>query len=171
MFAGYARTKWLKSSIFGNSPETGLDVRGPPRNRCSPVIAREAQSHSLAAWRSGQRADRYASHAVHHRRLTTGLTRNGLEPSWSTQRAGRAQQVEVSGSVTIVAVMARFRCAYCARWEDDSRRELEHIIPRAIGGSVTTDRVCAQCNRRVGREVDAPLRWSVPPGGLNERAR
>ena len=40
-------------------------------------------------------------------------------------------------------------------------REIEHVVPRAIGGSVTTTRVCAECNRRVGREVDAPIVRSI----------
>jgi hypothetical protein len=57
--------------------------------------------------------------------------------------------------------MSRFRCTYCARWLDDEKREAEHVVPRAIGGSVTTRRVCDECNRRAGREVDGPLLRSI----------
>jgi hypothetical protein len=50
-----------------------------------------------------------------------------------------------------------FRCAYCIRVLDDTCRSIEHVVPRALGGSLTTERVCRVCNNRVGQEVDEPL--------------
>jgi HNH endonuclease len=43
----------------------------------------------------------------------------------------------------------------------------EHIVPAALGGSLTTDAFCARCNERIGREVDAPFsrdHWMVELG-------
>jgi hypothetical protein len=46
------------------------------------------------------------------------------------------------------------RCIFCL--EERSPSE-EHIFPRAIGGCLTTDRVCEPCNSMLGTSADAPL--------------
>lgn len=65
-------------------------------------------------------------------------------------------------------------CWYCGRAVLRTDDPPEHIIPDAMGGRLTTDRVCAQCNHRAGREIDGPFmrdmlifwdRQSHMPGG------
>jgi len=46
------------------------------------------------------------------------------------------------------------RCIFCSKERSPS---LEHVFPSAIGGTVTTDRVCASCNSELGSRVDAAL--------------
>src|SRR5208283_287318 len=45
-------------------------------------------------------------------------------------------------------------CIFCCRERAPS---LEHVFPLAIGGPVTTDRVCRECNSALGTRVDAAL--------------
>lgn len=46
------------------------------------------------------------------------------------------------------------RCIFC---REDRAPSLEHVFPSAIGGTLTTDRVCAGCNSDLGARVDAAL--------------
>lgn len=60
------------------------------------------------------------------------------------------------------------RCWYCGL---ESLREgdpPEHVISAALGARLTTDRVCATCNERAGREIEYPFLgdWFI----ANERA-
>ena len=55
------------------------------------------------------------------------------------------------------------RCWYCgqaALLDDDP---LEHVLPAAIGGTLTTDKVCFACNQRASREIDQPFvnEWPI----------
>lgn len=54
------------------------------------------------------------------------------------------------------------KCIVCLGTE--RRHTPEHVLPSALGGSLTTDAFCERCNRRIGKEVDAPFsqdRWMV----------
>jgi hypothetical protein len=46
------------------------------------------------------------------------------------------------------------RCIFCSNERPPS---LEHVFPLAIGGHITTDRVCRECNSTLGSRVDAAL--------------
>lgn len=46
------------------------------------------------------------------------------------------------------------RCIFCLKERPPSQ---EHVFPRAIGGPLTIDRVCDQCNSELGARVDAAL--------------
>lgn len=46
------------------------------------------------------------------------------------------------------------RCIFCLEERPPSQ---EHVFPRAIGGLLTIDRVCDQCNSELGTRVDAAL--------------
>jgi len=46
------------------------------------------------------------------------------------------------------------RCIFCSI---DRPPSLEHVFPVAIGGHLTTDRVCEPCNSTLGSRVDAAL--------------
>lgn len=50
------------------------------------------------------------------------------------------------------------RCMFCLK---DRPESLEHVFPLAIGGCLTTLRVCEPCNSFLGREVDAGLTDNV----------
>lgn len=52
---------------------------------------------------------------------------------------------------------AAFLCPYCGAIKPDAERSEEHVILAALGGGVTTDLVCHDCNQRVNKEVDAPF--------------
>jgi hypothetical protein len=45
-------------------------------------------------------------------------------------------------------------CIFC---DQERAPSIEHVFPLAIGGTVTTDRVCAPCNSVLGSRVDAAL--------------
>jgi HNH endonuclease len=49
------------------------------------------------------------------------------------------------------------RCWYCgeAKLVDDDPPE--HVVPAVLGGELTTDRVCRECNTKAGRYIDKPL--------------
>lgn len=51
------------------------------------------------------------------------------------------------------------RCIFCSEEHVSSR---EHIFPRAIGGTITTERVCADCNSILGSRVDSALNNFMP---------
>jgi len=55
------------------------------------------------------------------------------------------------------------RCWYCALATLADDDPPEHIVPHALGGGLTTDRVCHECNKRAGRDIDKPLLgdWAV----------
>ncbi len=46
------------------------------------------------------------------------------------------------------------RCIFCLNERPSSK---EHVFPRAIGGTLTTDRVCMTCNSYLGKRVDVEL--------------
>ena len=50
-------------------------------------------------------------------------------------------------------------CIFCCKERASS---LEHVFPLAIGGTVTTDRVCRECNSMLGTRVDAALSDFLP---------
>lgn len=52
-------------------------------------------------------------------------------------------------------------CIYCAQPfgdTEDTRRTIEHIIPDALGGILTSDCACRKCNSNLGSSVDAKIR-------------
>jgi hypothetical protein len=51
------------------------------------------------------------------------------------------------------------RCIFCLNERPSS---LEHVFPLAIGGHITTDRVCKECNSTLGSRVDAALCDFIP---------
>src|SRR5882757_1112709 len=58
------------------------------------------------------------------------------------------------------------RCIFCSTERPPS---LEHVFPVAIGGHITTDRVCQQCNSMLGSRVDGALSDFFPM--RNRRAK
>ena len=46
------------------------------------------------------------------------------------------------------------QCIFCSEERSPS---VEHVFPLAIGGTITTDRVCLKCNSELGTRVDAAL--------------
>lgn len=46
------------------------------------------------------------------------------------------------------------RCIFCL---EDRPGSVEHVFPKAIGGTLTFDRVCQSCNSMLGTRVDAAL--------------
>ena len=51
------------------------------------------------------------------------------------------------------------RCIFCSEERPASQ---EHIFPLAIGGTITTDRVCEPCNSTLGSRVDGALNNFLP---------
>jgi len=51
------------------------------------------------------------------------------------------------------------RCIFCSL---ECPPSLEHVIPRSIGGRITNERVCAECNSILGRRVDSALADFLP---------
>jgi HNH endonuclease len=50
-------------------------------------------------------------------------------------------------------------CIFCSK---ECPPSLEHVFPLAIGGTVTTDRVCEPCNSLLGSRVDSALSDFLP---------
>lgn len=50
-------------------------------------------------------------------------------------------------------------CIFCSKERPPS---LEHVFPLAVGGTITTDRVCSACNSTLGSRVDAALSDFLP---------
>jgi hypothetical protein len=50
-------------------------------------------------------------------------------------------------------------CIFCSKERPPS---LEHVFPLAIGGTLTTNRVCGRCNSILGTRVDAALNNFLP---------
>ena len=46
------------------------------------------------------------------------------------------------------------KCIFCLKINASS---IEHVFPLAIGGTITTDRVCVNCNSQFGNKIDAAL--------------
>lgn len=55
------------------------------------------------------------------------------------------------------------RCWYCGKTKLLDDDPLEHVVPAAIGGTLTTHRVCFACNQRASREIDQPFvsEWPI----------
>jgi hypothetical protein len=51
------------------------------------------------------------------------------------------------------------RCIFCLQERTPS---VEHVFPLSIGGRLTTDRVCQQCNSTLGSRVDSALSDFLP---------
>jgi hypothetical protein len=51
------------------------------------------------------------------------------------------------------------RCIFCS---NERAPSTEHVFPLAIGGHITTDRVCEPCNSKLGYRVDAALSDFLP---------
>jgi hypothetical protein len=49
------------------------------------------------------------------------------------------------------------RCWYCGEEKLQDDDPPEHVVPFALGGELTTDRVCRECNTRAGVEIDQPF--------------
>jgi hypothetical protein len=49
------------------------------------------------------------------------------------------------------------KCIICEQDKDVSQFSVEHVIPEAIGGVLTIDNVCKECNSHLGTEVDIHL--------------
>jgi hypothetical protein len=52
--------------------------------------------------------------------------------------------------------MTTFRCPYCLQVLPLSARSVEHLLPAAVGGALTTD-ACGSCNAQFADEVDKPF--------------
>ena len=50
-----------------------------------------------------------------------------------------------------------FKCIICLNIYEDEKRSLEHIFPESIGGCITIDKVCKNCNDHLGSYVDSYL--------------
>ena len=60
------------------------------------------------------------------------------------------------------------RCIFCLKERPGTR---EHVFPRAIGGRLTTDRVCKPCNSVLGGRVDVALSDNFLVRGHRARLR
>jgi hypothetical protein len=49
------------------------------------------------------------------------------------------------------------RCIFCLRDFPENSTKKEHVFPYAIGGCLTTERVCEHCNSKLGHSVDVGL--------------
>jgi hypothetical protein len=64
----------------------------------------------------------------------------------------RTQRVRQQGASSVI-------CIFCGEQQPPSK---EHVFPLAIGGTITTDRVCSDCNSELGTRVDAALTDFLP---------
>ena len=68
-------------------------------------------------------------------------------------------------------------CIICECDVDDTLASKEHIFPEGIGGTITTNRVCRDCNSKMGSSVDAPLinhfavKWARLHYGIKGKAK
>ena len=49
------------------------------------------------------------------------------------------------------------KCIICKKIKNDEEFNNEHIIPESIGGSLTIDNVCKECNTKLGDEIDSKI--------------
>jgi hypothetical protein len=72
------------------------------------------------------------------------------------------------------------KCIFCKEEKSKDQFKPEHVFPDSIGGSLTVDSVCADCNNRIGSEVDSKLadnlfvkliRWELGLLGRTEKTR
>ena len=49
------------------------------------------------------------------------------------------------------------RCIICKKIKNSNDFNKEHIIPESIGGSLTIDNVCKDCNSKLGKEIDSKI--------------
>lgn len=49
------------------------------------------------------------------------------------------------------------KCIICEKIKNNKDFNKEHIIPEAIGGSLTIDTVCKECNGKLGNEIDSKI--------------
>ena len=47
------------------------------------------------------------------------------------------------------------KCIICKKIKEDGEFNKEHIIPESIGGSLTIENVCKECNSKLGEEIDS----------------
>lgn len=68
------------------------------------------------------------------------------------------------------------KCIICLKDKDDSKFNIEHIIPDSLGGNITIDMCCSECNSKLGMNVDSRLtninyievvRWALRIKGRN----
>ncbi|WP_061285974.1 HNH endonuclease [Leptospira interrogans] len=48
-------------------------------------------------------------------------------------------------------------CIFCRTVINDENKSIEHIIPQALGGILTTNKVCVKCNNSFGNDLDRHL--------------
>jgi HNH endonuclease len=84
-------------------------------------------------------------------------------PSFSPRSAARLM---VDSSLPVAAAstfenrsalpvgVIRMKCIFCL---EEKQTSLEHVFPLAIGGRITTERVCKDCNSLLGSRVDSGL--------------
>lgn len=51
--------------------------------------------------------------------------------------------------------MSLFRCLYCLTDKDCSEDSDEHVVPDALGGSLTVRGICGKCNNTFGSQVES----------------
>lgn len=49
------------------------------------------------------------------------------------------------------------KCIICKKIKEDNEFNKEHIIPESIGGSLTIENVCKDCNNKLGIEIDSKI--------------
>lgn len=49
------------------------------------------------------------------------------------------------------------KCIICKKIKEDGEFNKEHIIPESIGGSLTIENVCKECNSKLGEEIDSKI--------------
>lgn len=49
------------------------------------------------------------------------------------------------------------KCIICKKIKYDDEFNKEHIIPESIGGSLTIENVCKECNNKLGIEIDSKI--------------
>lgn len=49
------------------------------------------------------------------------------------------------------------KCIICKKIKNNEEFNKEHIIPESIGGSLTIENVCKECNNKLGKEIDSKI--------------